>query len=425
MQEQSYPQQSQLVARSGHQDKSPEYLSVPESKALFDPLASLEGRWAEGIQGRIDARAAREIAARRPKPGEKEKENGASHRHSRDPIVSAAASGAIMPFSEHPAVTDPMKSVWKHKKFVLDPNKTSAGLTQDLIKWSKFDNRYERPRSPPSPRSRSPGTSHKDSEQPEATWSKEAARREDEEIVTAMQKVQEDLDTERRSDTARFHAMVRHGWTMKHRHYEDALHLDLRRGISNAKKRLDEVTLERDQFKVSSDIMQHRWKAVKERCESLEELLKLKQAEMMELDRETAKLRFLIGMREGEVAQLQRQLDHVNGLKGNLEDRLLFEQAPGGPPRPATPVMNEIDGSAKSLIKDLADLEKDLNERVLMTEKMGSMVHTVAVETKKRLDYEASLRPVFVATETQTACELADMDLVCALDEDVAADEVL
>ena len=275
MQDQSCPQQSQLVARSGH----------PESKPLFDPMASLEGRWAEGIQGRIDARAARESAARRPKPGEKGEENGASHRHSRDPIVSAAASGAIMPFSEHPAVTDPMKSVWKHKKFVLDPNKTSAGLTQDLIKWSKFGNRYERPRSPRSPRSRSPGNSPKESAQPETAWSKEAARREDEEIVTAMQKVQEDLDTERRSDTARFHAMVRHGWTMKHRHYEDALHLDLRRGISNAKKRLDEVTLERDQFKVSSDIMQHRWKAVKERCESLEELLKLKQAEIRSRER--------------------------------------------------------------------------------------------------------------------------------------------
>jgi len=238
-----------------------------------------------------------------------------------------------------------------------------------------------------------------------------------------MHKVQEDLDSERKSDTARFHAMVRHGWTMPHRHYEDALHLDLRRGLSNAKKRLDEVILERDQFQASSNIMQHRWKALKERCESLEELLKLKQAEMMELDRETAKLRFLIGMREGEVAQLQRQLDHVNGLKGSLEDRLLFEQAPGGPPRPATPVMNEIDGSARSLIKDLTELEQDLHERIAMTEKMGSMVETVAVETKKRVLHEASLRPGVVEAETQTACELADMDLVCTLDEEVSVNE--
>ena len=34
----------------------------------------------------------------------------------------------------------------------------------------------------------------------------------------------------------------------------------------------------------------------------------------------------MIGMREGEVAQLQRQLDHLNNLKGNLEDRQLFDQ---------------------------------------------------------------------------------------------------
>jgi len=423
VQDHTLRQESRPALRPGAKHSEPP--PAPASQhVLRDPMASLEGRWAEGLQGRIDARTAREREAQRSKLGAPQR-TGAGDRHSQDPIVAAAANGAILPFSEHPAVTDPMRSVWKHKKFALDPTKTSAGLTQDLIKWSKFDNRYQKPRSPRSPRSRSPGARPKDSAQPESPGSKEAARREDEEVATAMHKVQEDLDSERKSDTARFHAMVRHGWTMPHRHYEDALHLDLRRGLSNAKKRLDEVILERDQFQASSNIMQHRWKALKERCESLEELLKLKQAEMMELDRETAKLRFLIGMREGEVAQLQRQLDHVNGLKGSLEDRLLFEQAPGGPPRPATPVMNEIDGSARSLIKDLTELEQDLHERIAMTEKMGSMVETVAVETKKRVLHEASLRPGVVEAETQTACELADMDLVCTLDEEVSVNEVL
>jgi hypothetical protein len=29
----------------------------------------------------------------------------------------------------------------------------------------------------------------------------------------------------------------------------------------------------------------------------------------------------MLGMREGETAQLQRELDYVNGLKGSLEGR--------------------------------------------------------------------------------------------------------
>ena len=169
--------------------------------------------------------------------------------------------------------------------------------------------------------------------------------------------------------------------------------------------------------------MRGRCKVLKDKCDSLEELLKLKENEMMQLDRETAKLRFLIGMREGELAQQQRQLDHANNLKGSLENRQLFDQAPGGEARPATPVMNEIDGSAASLIKDLGELEKDLNRRIVMTEKMGSMVETVAVHTKKRVEYEASLRPVFVQAEVQTACQRADMDMVCALDEEVDENE--
>ena len=90
--------------------------------------------------------------------------------------------------------------------------------------------------------------------------------------------------------------------------YEDALHLDLRRGLVNAKRRLDEVILERNQYKATSQIMENKCKAFRARCDSLEELLKLKQSEMMELDRETEKLRFMIGMREGEVSQLQRHL---------------------------------------------------------------------------------------------------------------------
>ena len=60
--------------------------------------------------------------------------------------------------------------------------------------------------------------------------------RNQEEWATAMQRVQQELKKERKSDTARFHAMVRHGWTLAHRQYEDALHLVRSRVSSVLKK---------------------------------------------------------------------------------------------------------------------------------------------------------------------------------------------
>jgi len=56
---------------------------------------------------------------------------------------------------------------------------------------------------------------------------------------------------------------------------------------------------------------------------------------------------------------------------------------------------------------------------------MGNMVETVAIETKKRILYEQSLRPIFVEIEVQTACEMADMETVCALDEEISENEVV
>jgi len=122
---------------------------------LRDPLASVEGRWAGGIQRRIDSIAVRE-AAQKHSGVFANKSNPASNIHISNTnnakndaaIVSAAASGAILPFSTHPVVTDPLRSVWATKKMVLDPSKTSAGLTQDLINWSKFDHRFDKHHAP-------------------------------------------------------------------------------------------------------------------------------------------------------------------------------------------------------------------------------------------------------------------------------------
>ena len=162
---------------------------------------------------------------------------------------------------------------------VLDTNKTSAGLTQDLLNWSKFGPQYHVESqhlcsafgSSKVPSEVLDGRRDQaQTEEGDRAVSKrgklsddrnQVQRRDEEEITTAMKQVQQALEAERASDSARFYAMVRKGWTMAERPYEDALHLDLRRGLSNAKKRLDSVILERDQFKASSEIFEGRWKS--------------------------------------------------------------------------------------------------------------------------------------------------------------------
>ena len=112
---------------------------TPASKPhypLRESMATIEGRWAEGIQSRIDKARSQEDGHT---AATMHKSQGPSNQTRSDPIVAAARNGAILPFSEHPAITDPLDSVWKKpKKFTMDPSKTSAGLTQDLIKWSKI-----------------------------------------------------------------------------------------------------------------------------------------------------------------------------------------------------------------------------------------------------------------------------------------------
>ena len=145
----SYLQEPQTVPRSRRptmvKEAAPSCPAPP--RPLTDPMATVEGRWAKGIQERIDATLVQEVARKNLKStaSNPERDDG-SGRKSNDPIVAAAVNGAILPFTVHPAVADPLKSVWQHKPFVMDPSNTSAGLTQDLINWSKFDNRYQESR---------------------------------------------------------------------------------------------------------------------------------------------------------------------------------------------------------------------------------------------------------------------------------------
>ena len=413
-----------------------------EGKMLREPAATVEGRWANGIQKRLDGFAALEKAQTKH---ECHPIGIAGIGKTDEAIVAAASRGAILPFSSHPITTAPSQAVWKRKTMVLDANKTSAGLTQDLLNWSKFDRQYH-------VESKHLGSAFGSSKVPSEVLDgrrdqaqteegdravskrgkqgndcNQVQRRDEKEITTAMTQVQQALEAERASDSARFHAMVRKGWTMAERPYEDALHLDLRRGLSNAKKRLDSVILERDQFKASSEIFEGRWKSMRARAEELEDVLELKQAEMMELKREADKLRFLIGMREGEIAQKDRFVDYLNAARES--DRMqddtaaVAEAVPGLAARPSTPVMNEIHGGARSLIKDLDEIDQDLAGRVDVTEKMREMVEVVINDTQKRVLYEASLRPSFVEIGVQTACEQADMEAICALDEAADANE--
>ena len=227
-------QKSVMRSRRVGEAPPPPPPEVPR-ELLRDPMATLEGRWAGAIQERIETISA-QAAKKTSYAVDKMQGDGLKCLTADKPIIAAAANGAILPFSTHPVVTDPLHSVWKHKKAALDPHKTSAGLTQDLINWSKFDNRYDKPRPPAAK-----GTAGTASTVKEDVLAAEAEEdmvqlRNQEEWATAMQRVQQELKKERKSDTARFHAMVRHGWTLAHRQYEDALHLVRSRVSSVLKK---------------------------------------------------------------------------------------------------------------------------------------------------------------------------------------------
>jgi hypothetical protein len=62
--------------------------------------------------------------------------------------------------------------------------------------------------------------------------------------------------------------------------------------------------------------------------------------------------------------------------------------------------LNEIDGSAKSVIKDLAELERDLKERMKMAEKMGTQF-TCFTSTKIQILTQKAEFICFTGTEVQ------------------------
>jgi hypothetical protein len=84
----------------------------------------------------------------------------------------------------------------------------------------------------------------------------------------------------------------------------------------------------------------------KDRSESMGEMLRNIEADADEREKEHQKLLFLIGMREGELARLHRQVDHMNEIR-HLEGRDMYETRPGDLARPSSPYFNEIDEQAK------------------------------------------------------------------------------
>lgn len=61
--------------------------------------------------------------------------------------------------------------------------------------------------------------------------------------------------------------------------------------------------------------------------------------------------------------------------------------------------------------------------RMKLVDNMDVMVAQVSAETKRRVEYEASRRPVFVDQAVQTHCGLGDMELLCAINEEPPPDE--
>lgn len=95
--------------------------------------------------------------------------------------------------------------------------------------------------------------------------------------------------------------------------------------------------------------LDERGKMWQDRSLSLEETLKGKDVHIDEKAAENKKLLYIIGMQEGELARLHREIDHLKEVR-HLDGRQMYETRPGEQPRPSSPYFNEIDLNAKVVI---------------------------------------------------------------------------
>eukprot|EP00960_Hanusia_phi_P060810 764635-Hanusia_phi.AAC.7 len=94
------------------------------------------------------------------------------------------------------------------------------------------------------------------------------------------------------------------------------------------------------------------------------------------------------GMREGEIAELYARIEK------NEDDLSFFEPSPGSAARPSSPYFNDIDYSAKTMNKELVELENDLQVKMRYSERMQTLVSSAANLAKRRVEREAANRPV-------------------------------
>eukprot|EP00961_Rhodomonas_salina_P197351 2663088-Rhodomonas_salina.13 len=161
---------------------------------------------------------------------------------------------------------------------------------------------------------------------------------------------------------SRFDEMIRSGWAMPDRSLEDALHSDLRKGLATAKSQMGILQQELNDWRTKFQILEEGCQVWVDRCKGLEESLDSKEYQSKLLDRENQKLLFLIGVREGEIANLMREVDHMRDTRDQT-GRDEYEIPPGGFPRPSSPFFNDIDSSAVKLNKELVAVEADLKTR--------------------------------------------------------------
>ena len=191
---------------------------------------------------------------------------------------------------------------------------------------------------------------------------------------------------------------------------EDALHSDLRKSLIARTKEVSCL------FSMYSEVISRleqknaECKNWMERADSLEDIVKDKDEMLDCKDSELTRLRFLIGAREGELSFLSQSAE-----RGRLPLNSVSND--GSAAFVGSPYFNDIDCSAAGLAVELQAVSDDMERRALVMERMNRMVTGLEHLAKEQYVREVASRKEMVARSVQTECTLADMEALCAFDD--------
>uniref|UniRef100_A0A7S4P9Y3 Uncharacterized protein n=1 Tax=Guillardia theta TaxID=55529 RepID=A0A7S4P9Y3_GUITH len=188
------------------------------------------------------------------------------------------------------------------------------------------------------------------------------------------------------------------------------LHYEQRK-IKLSNNIVEKFQMEIEELERKMNALMDERNVLEEKCISLQGVLKVKDDEVIELTRLNKKILFMLGMREGEIADLYTRIEK------NEDDLLFFEPAPGSAARSSSPYFNDIDYSAKKMNKDLVDLERDLQVKIRYSDRMQTLVSNAADLARQRVEFEAANRPTFAEAQSQTVCDAKDVEMLFAVEE--------